>query len=94
MTVPFFTHANVQSGIHLRGTSEAFIHAASKNKQFALLHETGGMHGMGQFTKHYLDFFDYWLKGIDNGVMEQPPVEVRFLQVIPAITGCTRTNGL
>jgi len=83
MTVPFFTHANVQSGIHLRGTSEAFINAASKNKQFALLQETGGMHGMGQFTKHYLDFFDYWLKGIDNGVMRRPPVEVMILTGYP-----------
>jgi predicted acyl esterase len=83
MTVPFFTHANVQSGIHLRGTSEAVVHAASKAKKFALLHETGGMHGMGQFTKEYLDFFDYWLKGIDNGVMDEPPVQVQILTGYP-----------
>ena len=83
ITVPFFTHANVQSGIHLRGTSDAFINAASKNKQFALLHETGGMHGMGRFTKHYLDFFDYWLKGINNGVMDRPPVEIMILTGYP-----------
>jgi len=83
ITVPFFTHANVQSSIHLRGTSDSVIYAASKNKQFALLHETGGMHGMGQFTKHYLDFFDYWLKGIDNGVMKQPPVQLQILAGYP-----------
>ena len=81
--VPFFTHANVQSGIHLRGTSEAFVHAASKHKQFALLHETGGAHGMGRFTKQYLDFFDYWLKGINNGVMDRPPVEIMILTGYP-----------
>ena len=83
ITVPFFTHANVQSAIHLRGTSEAFVHAASKDKQFAFLHETGGMHGMGRFTKHYLDFFDYWLKGKDNGVMDRPPVEIQILTGYP-----------
>jgi putative CocE/NonD family hydrolase len=84
VTVPFFTHDNIyQSGIHLRGTSELFVHAATEHKQFALLHETGGMHGMGQFTKQYLDFFDYWLKGIDNGVMDKPPVEVQILTGYP-----------
>ena len=81
--VPFLTHVNVQSGIHLRGTSEAFIHAASKDKQMALLHETGGMHGMGRFTGQYLDFLNYWLKGIQNGVMNRPPVEVMILTGYP-----------
>jgi uncharacterized protein len=77
--VPFLSHDGVQSSIHLRGTSEAFINAASKNKKFALLDEIGGMHGMGQFTKQYMDFLDYWLKGIDNGIMKQPAVQVQIL---------------
>ncbi len=82
--VPFFTHVSIpSSSIHLRGTSEAFIHAASKNKKFAILNEIGGVHGMGQFTKQYLDFLDYWLKGIDNGVMEEPPVQVQILTGYP-----------
>jgi uncharacterized protein len=57
--VPFFSNAAVQGNIHLRGTSEAIINAASKDKIFVLLDETGGMHGMGQFTKQYMDFLDY-----------------------------------
>lgn len=83
ITVPFLTHINVQSGIHLRGTSEAFIQSASKNKKIYILHETGGMHGLGRFTRQYLDFLDHWLKGIDNGVMDEPPVQVQILTGYP-----------
>jgi len=83
IVVPFFTHVNVQSGIHLRGTSELFIHAASQNKKFALLDEIGGFHGLGEFTKQYMDFLDYWLKGIDNGVMAEPPVQIQVLTGYP-----------
>ena len=64
--------------IHVRGSSEAYIHAASKHKKLAII--------TGDFIRGYLyskeaiadhmAFFDYWLKGKDNGVMDEPPVKM------------------
>ena len=34
-----------------------------------------------------LRFFDYWLKGIDNGIMQEPPVTVAKVRPAPCNWG-------
>jgi len=67
-------------GLHCRGTFEGFKKASSKNKWLLV-------HGRKEWETYYLreslelqkDFFDYFLKGIENDWMDTPKVryEVR-----------------
>ena len=63
--------------LHLRGNTEAFMRAASKHKKLRI---HAGTHVHPFYTEDgrldQLRFFDYWLKGIDNGVMDEPPVKL------------------
>jgi putative CocE/NonD family hydrolase len=64
-------------GLHLRGATEGYMRAASKDKKLRI-------HCGTHFNPFYseegrrdqLRFFDYWLKDIDNGVMQEPPVKL------------------
>jgi predicted acyl esterase len=69
ITVPFLSAGNWGGqGLHLRGNVEAFVRAASKEKWLE-------MHGIEHWTHFYTDygrklqkrFFDYFLKGEQNG---------------------------
>lgn len=79
--VPFWTALPLeQASIHTRGTSEAFIHTATapEHKKIDVVSEVGvhfWMYGKEVLEKHR-SFFDYWLKGIHNGIMEKPPVHI------------------
>jgi uncharacterized protein len=78
ITVPMFTVGNWTGfGLHLRGNTEAFMRAASKHKKLRI---HTGSHVHPFYTEDgradQLRFFDYWLKGIDNGVMAEPPVKL------------------
>lgn len=62
-------------GLHLRGNVEGFLRAASKEKWLEI-------HGREHWAEFYTDygvtlqkrFFDYYLKGIDNGWKDTPRV--------------------
>ena len=78
ITVPMFTVGNWSGmALHLRGNTEAFMRAASKHKKLRI---HAGTHVHPFYTEEgrrdQLRFFDYWLKGIDNGVMDEPPVKL------------------
>ena len=69
LTVPFLSAGNWGgAGLHLRGNVEAFVRAASSQKWLEL-------HGIEHWTHFYTDygrelqkrFFDYFLKGEQNG---------------------------
>src|SRR5437660_10806968 len=64
-------------GLHLRGNAEAFMRAASLHKKLCI---HAGTHVHPFYSedgrRDQLRFFDYWLKGIDNGVMSEPPVRL------------------
>jgi predicted acyl esterase len=69
LTVPFLSAGNWGGqGLHLRGNVEAFVRAASPQKWLE-------MHGIEHWTHFYTDygrelqkrFFDYFLKGEQNG---------------------------
>ncbi|WP_417211555.1 CocE/NonD family hydrolase [Antarctobacter sp.] len=62
-------------GLHLRGNTEGYLAAGSRQKWLEL-------HGYRHWTEFYtaygtdlqMQFFDHFLKGIDNGWAERPPV--------------------
>jgi predicted acyl esterase len=78
ITVPMLTAGNWSGmGLHLRGNTEAFLRAASQHKKLRI---HCGTHVHPFYTedgrRDQLRFFDHWLKGIDNGVMDEPPVKL------------------
>jgi predicted acyl esterase len=82
ITLPLLTVGNWSGmGLHLRGNTEAFMRAASKHKKLRI---HSGTHVHPFYTQDgrsdQLRFLDYWLKGIDNGVMDEPPVKLAIRQ--------------
>ena len=78
ITVPLYTVGNWSGmALHLRGNTEAFMRSASKHKKLRI---HAGTHVHPFYTEEgrrdQLRFFDYWLKGIDNGIMNEPPVKL------------------
>jgi len=78
ITVPMFTVGNwTGMALHLRGNTEAFMRAASKHKKLRI---HTGSHVHPFYTEDgradQLRFFDYWLKGEQNGIMDEPPVKL------------------
>jgi hypothetical protein len=78
IAIPMFTTANWSGmGLHLRGNSEAYLRAATPHKKLRI---HAGTHVHPFYTEQarheQLRFFDHWLKGIDNGVMDEPPVKL------------------
>lgn len=76
--VPVFSAGNWSGhNLHLRGNVEGFVNAASKHKKLRI---HTGTHYHAFYTEEgrmdQLRWFDYWLKGIDNGIMDEPPVKL------------------
>lgn len=83
VTVPFLSAGNWGGqGLHLRGNVEGFTQAASKQKWLEI-------HGLEHWTEFYTRygvtlqkrFFDYFLKGIDNGWKKQPKVQLQIRKI-------------
>jgi predicted acyl esterase len=79
ITVPLYSVGNWTGvGLHLRGNTEGFMNAASKSKKLRI--HTGTHFHPFHTEEGRLDqlrFFDYWLKGIDTGIMDEPPVKLQ-----------------
>jgi uncharacterized protein len=80
--VPMFSVGNWSGmGLHLRGNTEAFMRAATEHKKLRI---HLGSHVHPFYTedgrRDQIRFFDYWLKGVDNGVMKEPPVKLAIRQ--------------
>ena len=78
ITVPMLSVGNWSGmGLHLRGNTEAFMRAATPHKKLRI-HAGTHVHPFysEEGRRDQLRFFDYWLKGIDNGVMDEPPVKL------------------
>lgn len=76
VTVPVLSSANWGGqGLHLRGNVEGFVRAAAEHKWLEV-------HGLEHWTHFYTDygvglqrdFLDHFLKGVDNGWDNRPPV--------------------
>lgn len=79
--IPYYTCISLeQAFIHTRGTSEIYIHSGTPDgqKMMDVTSEVGVHHWM--YGKHVLArhkaFFDYWLKGEQNDIMEQDPIHM------------------
>ena len=77
--VPFLSSGNWGGhGLHLRGNIEAFVRAASSQKWLEV-------HGLEHWTHFYTnygvalqkEFFEYYLKGVDNGWPNRPRVQLQ-----------------
>ncbi|KAI1198078.1 peptidase S15 [Nemania serpens] len=86
VTVPFLSAANWAGfGLHPRGNFEAFVHAASTHKW---LECHPGRHEEWFYLEQGMDvqkrFLDCFLKGENNGWMEEPPVQLRLRRAFDA----------
>ncbi|HEU5272063.1 MAG TPA: CocE/NonD family hydrolase [Xanthobacteraceae bacterium] len=78
ITVPLYTVGNWTGfALHLRGNTEAYLRAASKHKKMRI-HTGSHVHPFytEEGRQDQQRFLDYWLKGIDNGVMDEPPIKL------------------
>src|SRR5215467_10163423 len=77
ITVPMLSVGTVIFSHCACAPRKAFMRAASKHKKLRM---QAGTHVHPFYTedgrRDQLRFFDYWLKGIDNGVMQEPPVKL------------------
>lgn len=78
ITVPLYSVGNWGGfALHLRGNTEGFMNAASKAKKLRV--HTGTHFHPFHSEEGRLDqlrWFDHWLKGIDTGIMDEPPVKL------------------
>lgn len=77
--VPFFSAGNWSGmGLHLRGNSEAYLRSPLQHKRLRI-HAGTHIHPYHseEGRNDQLRWFDYWLKGIENGVLREPPVKLQ-----------------
>jgi uncharacterized protein len=64
--------------IHQLGSSETYIHSTGvKAKRFDFIDSWFPYCYEGSTVSDHRRWFDHWLKGIDNGVAEEPPVRIQ-----------------
>lgn len=64
--------------IHQLGSSETFIRSTgAKAKKFDFTDSWFPGSYTGKTTDEHMRYFDYWLKGIENGVMDEAPVRIQ-----------------
>ena len=76
--VPVYTVGNWGGfSMHLRGNTEGYMCAASKHKKLRI-HSGSHFHPFHaeEGRAEQLRWFDHWLKGIDTGIMNEPPVKL------------------
>jgi len=76
--VPVFSAGNWSGhNLHLRGNTEGYVRAKSKHKKLRI---HTGTHYHAFYTEEgrndQLRWLDYWLKGMDTGIMDEPPVKL------------------
>ena len=77
--VPFLSAGNWSGmGLHLRGNSEAFVRSSLRHKRLRI-HAGTHIHPFHseEGRQDQLRWFDHWLKGVNNGVMREPPVKLQ-----------------
>src|SRR5687768_2053815 len=74
--VPLYSVGNWGGfSMHLRGNTEGYTQATSKHKKLRI-HTGTHFHPFHseEGRMEQLRWFDHWLKGIDTGIMDEPPV--------------------
>jgi hypothetical protein len=78
ITVPFYSSGNWGGwNHHLRGNIEAYERSASAHKKLQI-HIGGHTDAFysDEGKNEMLRWYDYWLKGKDTGIMDEPPVKL------------------
>jgi len=78
ITVPLYSVGNWGGfAMHLRGNTEGYMLAASKHKKLRI-HTGTHFHPFHaeEARTDQLRWFDYWLKDIDTGILDEPPVKL------------------
>jgi putative CocE/NonD family hydrolase len=78
ITVPVYSVGNWGGfALHLRGNTEGYMNAASKHKKLRI-HTGTHFHPFHseEGRLEQLRWLDYWLKGTDTGILEEPPVKL------------------
>ncbi|HSC95650.1 MAG TPA: CocE/NonD family hydrolase [Burkholderiales bacterium] len=78
ITVPLYSVGNWGGfALHLRGNTEGYMHAASEVKKLRI-HTGTHFHPFHseEGRTDQLRWMDYWLKGIDTGILDEPPVKL------------------
>lgn len=78
VTVPLYSVGKWGGiSLHLRGNTEAYMNAASPHKKLRI-HTGSHIHPFyaEEAREDQLRWFDYWLKDLDTGIMDEPPVKL------------------
>jgi hypothetical protein len=78
INVPLYSVGNWGGfSLHLRGNTEGYMNAASKVKKLRV-HTGTHFHPFHseEGRMDQLRWLDYWLKGIDTGILDEPPVKL------------------
>ncbi len=70
---------------HQLGSSEAYLATPTAHKKIDFREDWFTRAYSSEMVSEHRAFFDHWLKGIDNGVMDKPPVQLE----IRAGNGCS-----
>ena len=78
VTVPTWTVACTTHVAHFHqlGSSEAYLTTATPDKKFDFREDWFTRSYSRAMVAEHRAFFDHWLKGVDNGVMDKPPVQL------------------
>ena len=74
--LPIFICVEPDASLHGKGSSEAYINCASADKKLMVVAGAGihfWMYGT-EYMEKFRAFFDRWLKGEENGIMDEPRV--------------------
>ncbi|MES2265052.1 MAG: CocE/NonD family hydrolase [Pseudomonadota bacterium] len=70
---------------HQLGSSEAYLNTPTLHKKIDFREDWFTRAYSGEMVSKHRAFFDHWLKGIDNGIMEEPRVQLE----VRAGNGCS-----
>jgi predicted acyl esterase len=76
--IPFYTGAFEGAytyKMHWQGAQHYFRGAASRHKKLLFTPPAHAERPFHQWHEEMLRWFDYWLKGVDTGIMDEPPVK-------------------
>ena len=78
VSVPLWTVAVTTHPAHFHqlGSSETYLNTPTPNKKIDFWEDWFMKAYSASTVADHVAFFDYWLKGIDNGIMDQPPVRL------------------
>ena len=75
--VPAFSIANWEGhGVHLLGNLQGFLQASGPKKLMVTTGDAQKLFLEPVIEDALVRWYDHWLKGIDNGVMNEPPVRI------------------